>query len=382
MRGAPLVGAYPPYGYQWLTETRHEKIVKTTLALDPLRAPIVRSLFEDAAAGRSIRHLAADLNARDVPSVKGRPWQTSSVHSLLRNPIYTGTVVAFRHRAIKDATSGKVTKVVRRHADDPEVIETKNAVPAIVSEELFEAVAERFTANKAMASRNHHDPEATLLRGGYAICGHCGGTMYAHTRKPRPGYQYRCVSWQYDPARCRQHTIVAEILDDAVWQRVSAVLRDPDLIARKIEELRANDPTAGDLAGFEREIAKVTKQRDTYLANVGNAPTVEVAGLMMGKVAQLSDELARLEAERDAINARREAWEAAQTALRDLQAGCARVAERLEHAPYERKREALDYLGVRVKVFRQGSPERYVIEAVTATPSGEIVSTIGAGRTR
>lgn len=380
--GRPLVGACPPYGYAWLTEMRRDKAAKTTLAIDPERECVVRDLFEHAAAGRSLHQLRADLNARGIPTTKGRPWQTSSIHAILTNPIYTGTVAAFRHRTVKDRATGKVVKVATHRLDDDRVIATTGGVPAIVSQDLFDAVAARFKANKAAASRNHHDPQATLLRGGYAVCGHCGNILYAHRRSPRPGYHYRCPTYQYDPARCTQHTIVAATLDDAVWQRVSAVLSDPDLIAQKIAEMQRSDPTAADLEAVDRRIAAASKRRDNFLAAVGAAERPDVAALLGGQLAAVTDELSALEAERDGLVGRRRAWEAAQTALRDLQAGCARVARRLEHATYERKRDALDYLGVRVRVFRPGSPERFVVEAVTATPDGEIVSAIGAGRAR
>jgi len=144
--------------------------------------------------------------------------------------------------------------------------------------------------------------------------------------------------------------------------------------------LRRNDPTAADVDAVERRIAATARQRDTYLTNIGSAPTPDVASLMMGKVAALLEELKGLEAERDAVLNRRRAWESVQSAMRDLQTWCARVAERLEGADYEMKRTALDYLGVRVKVYRPGSQERFVVEAITVTPDGEVVSTITPGR--
>jgi site-specific DNA recombinase len=357
--GRPLVGAYPPFGYQWRTTHQRQRLIKTTLCLDPERAPIVARLFEDAAAGRSLGAMSRDLTERGVPTVRGgRVWQTSTLHSILHNPIYTGTVAAFRHS----------------EQAQHEPIVTEGAVPAIVSPALFAAAAARFARNKAQATRNNHDPAATLLRGGYARCGHCGTVMYAHKRTNRTGYLYRCSAYMYD--RCTQHTIVAQPLDEAVWQRVSTVLRDPSLIAARLAELRQHDPTAADVAAVEARLSEVERKRGNLVNTIADTEDAFVRASLAEKLAALGEEAAQLAGERQALRDRQAAWQAIEASYGDLETWCATVANKLATADYETKRLALDYLGVRVKVYRPGSAERYVVEAVRVTPDGEIASEI------
>lgn len=362
--GRPLVGACPPFGYQWLTTSQGGRLVKTTLGLDPERAPIVRALFEDAAAGASLWALARNLTARGIPTAKGRGgWRVSTLGAILHNPIYTGTVAAFRHSA--NPHDGVIT--------------TEDGVPAIVSRELFDGVAARFTRNKALASRNHHDPEATLLRGCYAVCGHCGTTMYAQKHSPRTGYIYRCPAQQYDATRCQTASSSVRATIVCWVQRVAATLRDPSVIAAKLAELRQHDPTASDVAAVERRMAGVERRRSNLVDAIADADQPVVRAALAEKLAALTEESDGLGRERQALHDRQAAWQAIDASYANLEAWRATVADRLEQADYAMKRLALDYLGVRVRVFRPGSPERYVVEAVRITPNGEIVSTISAG---
>ena len=50
-------------------------------------------------------------------------------------------------------------------------------------------------------------------------------------------------------------------LDEAVWREVERVLQDPSWIAAEYERrlVQARDPTAGDLAGIEAQIAKLRR---------------------------------------------------------------------------------------------------------------------------
>ena len=50
----------------------------------------------------------------------------------------------------------------------PKLALVEGVIPALVPAEIFEAVAERLRLNAARSARNNHEPEAYLLRGGYA----------------------------------------------------------------------------------------------------------------------------------------------------------------------------------------------------------------------
>jgi site-specific DNA recombinase len=59
--GKPLATSRAPYGYQWNAD-------KSGYLLDPATAPIVRSIFDMALSGVSLRGIIARLEARDPES--------------------------------------------------------------------------------------------------------------------------------------------------------------------------------------------------------------------------------------------------------------------------------------------------------------------------
>jgi site-specific DNA recombinase len=61
------------------------------------KAPIVRRIFREFAAGKSPRAIAKSLNAEDVPSPNGRHWCDATIRGqieqgtgLLNNSLYAG----------------------------------------------------------------------------------------------------------------------------------------------------------------------------------------------------------------------------------------------------------------------------------------------------
>jgi site-specific DNA recombinase len=114
---------------------------------------IVRWIFSRFASGEvSLGSLAKELDAR-FPS---RAWSRQTVRSLLKNPAYCGDVVWCRRPHDKDER--------REHWVRPrsEWVGKKDAHPALVTRQLFEAVQQRIAVNKKRT-------RATV--GGYPLSG-------------------------------------------------------------------------------------------------------------------------------------------------------------------------------------------------------------------
>jgi DNA invertase Pin-like site-specific DNA recombinase len=98
-------GGVAPYGYRKVYLPHPSKTLaergfrKARLEPEPEQAPIVRWLFQEFVFGRrTIRHLTSDLNARGIPSARGRNWSSGMISGLLDNPKYTGYQVWNRRR--------------------------------------------------------------------------------------------------------------------------------------------------------------------------------------------------------------------------------------------------------------------------------------------
>jgi len=97
-----FAGGVIPYGY--LSDG------KGGLHIDVERAPIVRRIFDENGAGRTLKAIADGLNADGVPSPKRKRWWPSNVSYLLNNQVYSGKV------EYVFVTDGAVTHVNRQGA--------------------------------------------------------------------------------------------------------------------------------------------------------------------------------------------------------------------------------------------------------------------------
>lgn len=66
------------------------------LEADEERAPVLRRIFAMFSAGTMPLDIAYTLNAEGVPGPQG-PWTRATVNKLLRNPVYKGSLVRYRH---------------------------------------------------------------------------------------------------------------------------------------------------------------------------------------------------------------------------------------------------------------------------------------------
>jgi site-specific DNA recombinase len=225
--GKPLAGSKPPYGLAWADTN------KTRLDLDPETAPTVRMIFDWALEGASLRTIILRLGDRSIPSPTGLShWTPAVVRDLLMRPIYAGYQEAYTKR-IARGSDGKERRS-RRPAEERIIV--PDVAPPIITLHERAAVISRLTHNQATATRNNRNPTGTLLRCGFARCGHCGRSLVVSNpawTRPTHSPVYRCDPRDADIRGCPRPSISAAVLDRAVWEGVSEVLRDPSVIARE-----------------------------------------------------------------------------------------------------------------------------------------------------
>jgi site-specific DNA recombinase len=168
---------------------------KRTLELDPVRAPVVRAVYDwYLGGGVGLLQIRDRLNAepdRYPPPVPVDPttargaWSRSSVWELLRNPKYTGYQVWNR----------KARKKGHNRPNPPEewIWSEDPAHPAIITRDEYDAVAARARANQ----RSRQAVTATAARPaakrdyiyrGLLRCGICGLRMWGNHRRQTTYY--------------------------------------------------------------------------------------------------------------------------------------------------------------------------------------------------
>ncbi len=192
----------PPYGYlaekipHPVPARREQGKTKTRLVLDPVRAPVVRYLYDlYLSTGLGLMQLRDKLNADPdayPPPTPPDPrralghWAVSSVWEILRNPKYTGYMV-WNRRARKSA--GNRINPPSEWIWSPEPMH-----PAIVSRAEYDTVAARAAANEASRRPTTGQPAAERTRTEYLYrglvrCGICGLRMSGNIRR-RTGRRY------------------------------------------------------------------------------------------------------------------------------------------------------------------------------------------------
>ncbi|SJM55251.1 recombinase [Brevundimonas diminuta 3F5N] len=276
----------------------------------PAEAEVVVEIFRKYAAGASPRAIAADMNARGIPSPRGKAWNASTINGnaergngVIHNELYRGFLVFGRQTWLKDRSTG--ARSARK--GDPAAI-VRQAVPdlRIVPEELWLRARTRYEENRLGPQKT--SPLASVrpkhLLSGKLTCGCCGGPMI------RSGSEQRFVcSWRRErgPTACDNGRGVkgADIAD-----RVLAALRDrllaPDIVASAMEEARLemekrNREVRSRRGKQEADLAEAIRRSERLIDQVAD-------GVLSG--AAIKDKLAALEAQRTALEAELAAEEA------------------------------------------------------------------------
>ena len=124
------VSTYAPYGYKKVQVADGAK-KRPRLALNPPADAVVRRIFDMTLQGRTALDITRVLNAEGIPTANGKRWLKTTVHTILTNEAYTGTLVW--------GTNAK---------DKAPPVRVEDAFPAIVTREEFER-AKRLLQSRA-----------------------------------------------------------------------------------------------------------------------------------------------------------------------------------------------------------------------------------------
>jgi site-specific DNA recombinase len=253
--------------------------------LDPVQAAVVEHMlawYTDASQAPSLSQVAKRLSDAHLPPPRGGTrWHVASVRGILRSPTYTGVASSGRTRpAPARRRTSALPPVGPGQSQQPAPAEEWMAVPvpAIISEETFDAAQHRLPRHVHMARRNN--TTYTYVLRGLVSCGQCRLTCGGRTLPP--GYHYDFCRGRTDALRlalgerCPARYAPAQVLDALVWQDLCRVLSDPALITHALERapmgawlpqaLHARrQPLRAVLAQLERQQAR---RLDLYLAEV------------------------------------------------------------------------------------------------------------------
>lgn len=170
-----LVHSGTPYGYSRV-KVKDGKSQRASLEIDPHTAPIVRSIFHSAMRGDGLKAIAKALNADGIASPKSKRWGTTTLHKVLTNEAYTGTLV---------------WGVSSERAKGLPALRVENAWPAIVDREIFEQVKLGLRERSPKVT-NPRRVASSYLLSGLARCGKCGKALIGLQAKSGKYDYYVC----------------------------------------------------------------------------------------------------------------------------------------------------------------------------------------------
>ncbi|WP_433192213.1 recombinase family protein [Nocardia sp. CA-107356] len=346
-----------PYGYRYLRRNDHSGAVYEIVEHEAaLVAELFRRYADDGASLAELTRWLTDDPATPTRTGKQR-WDRSTVWGMLRNPAYAGRAVFGKTMVVHESPSlnraarlaGRETPKASKTVDRPREEWTEIPVPAIVTDETFERVAQRLADNKRFASRNSKDP--SLLQG-LAACAGCGYGYYRTSTRTtnKKIYYYRCLGsddYRYEGGRvCTNKPVRADYLDTVVWDHITALLADPQLIRTEIDKrlktAKTSDP-----------VATQRKRLDTALtkARSGIAAMIEAFGEQLITIDELRARMPDLRAREtnlrnqiDALDAQLADRNAYLALAADLQGFLTQLNNTAETATVDERRRVLKLL--------------------------------------
>ena len=225
-------GGQSPFGY-FVDEDRK-------LQIDPKTAPIVQDIFTMYADGKRMQEIVDWLKAKNICTQKGKPMRVNVIQYMLSNRKYIGEY-KYRNVVIPDA------------------------IPAIISQELFQRVQERLVKNKKAPAR--HKAEDDYLLTTKLFCGKCGAYMVGESGRScqKNVYRYyKCITAKRKKL-CDKKPVRKEWIEQVCVEKALKVLNDDvllDVLTDRIYELQAEENPRlpylkGQLSDVEKKITNI-----------------------------------------------------------------------------------------------------------------------------
>ena len=230
-----FTGGAIPFGYT-INADRHFEI-------DPMTAPFVAETFQRYNDGQTMREIRDWLNEKGIKNKRGGPMTFNTIQHMLSNRRYIGEL-KYRDILIPDA------------------------IPPIVSVELFDDVQKKMLKNKKAPARRKAEDDYLLTT--KLHCGYCGALMFGESGTSRTGEvhrYYKCATAKKHKG-CKKKTVRKQWLEDLVVNQTMQLVRDDaamESIIAKVMELQDRENT--NLPLYEKQL----RDAESGIQNMLNA---------------------------------------------------------------------------------------------------------------
>ena len=283
------VSSRTPYGYSRVMVQDGEK-ERPKLQPDNVTAPVVKRIFDMAENGIGMLDIARAFNDEDIRTTTGKLWSNSAVNFILKNEVYTGTLVW-----------GAKAK------DEAAPVRVEEAFPAIVSKAQFRRVNSRM---RFRASKTTHPRRiaSSYLLSGLVKCYRCETLLSGQDAKGGRFHYYVCQSLiKRGSGSCDSPRLNARRFEQLIVGRIrSSILvkdGDDDMTTVVVGELgKLVQEQRGRLELIESELKDVRRKLDRLWEFVESTDD-DLALTATPRIGANRDQQARLEASLQEANA-------------------------------------------------------------------------------
>lgn len=258
-------GGSVPLGYYVDNDKRFQ--------IDESKAQFVRKIYEMYADGKNLIEIEKYLLDNKVFN-NGRTIGHGTVKRILHNRRYLGYYVYQEQ-------------------------ESKDGIPQIISDELYEAVQSRLERNKKAPSSNKAKEPFLLTT--KLFCGLCDNAMTGISGTSHTGakhYYYKCVGKKNG---CKQETVQKDLIEEAVIQDVLKLLDDKviDQISQALYEILQEELNSGNIPRLEKLLVANKKASDNLMQLLMDGKAKET---ILTKLDQLEKERKEIELQLEVEN--------------------------------------------------------------------------------
>lgn len=246
------IASRAPYGYERIRRDTGE----WTLAPIDDEAAIVRQIFAWSRSGIGNQRIATMLNRAGVPTKRSGVWHNATISHILHNPVYIGRVTWDKRKSTVVALDERGRKINKR-ISNPGHTDVQGLHPAIVDQEIFEAVQNKQKPELRPPVRS----DMTLVNplAGLVYCACCGAPLNGSCGSLKPNgkerYPYRLNCPRVD---CENYGVALSILEDAILDTLNSWV----LMYEGYKPAPVEDPNAEARETLMRQRKQLLQQRD------------------------------------------------------------------------------------------------------------------------
>ena len=174
-------------GQPWVGNMLGYRLVDGSLVIVPEEAELVRKIYDEFLAGKSMAQIARDFNRANIPAAKADLWHSSVIQKILANEAYTGNLLL--QKTYRPDFRTKKSKI--NHGQVPQYF-VRECHAAIISKDDFDRVQEKLEKNRKERMAHTPQNQKEYLFTGLMKCGLCGSAYLVRNRNKG---KYRQKVW-------------------------------------------------------------------------------------------------------------------------------------------------------------------------------------------